>query len=359
MPPMNILQLRAARRNLSFTSQGSSQTLVRCFYCYRIIPFGSTQQNHVAASPECKLVADQVRRAEQRRLELQRHAERGAGNAGTISQQDALRQPNLAQFAPQPMQHAQGLLCSTQTPASTSNPVQPNPSRHNVTVETAPDNDTPFEPMSGLSMAHSSTVHPRAPEPTQQTQQVQQSSHSTQTPAPIPNPVQLNPRRHKVMIKTVPDKDALFEPMSSPSMTHSSTAHPRTPAMAHAQQSLHSTRTPAPNPNPVQPNPRRHKVTIKTVLDEDAPFEPMSSPSMTHSSTARPRTPATVHAQQSLHSTQTPAPTPNPAHPKPKRHKVTIETVPDEDAPFKPMSGLSMSHSSTAHPRTLEPTQRM
>ncbi|KAG9094267.1 hypothetical protein FRC06_010996, partial [Ceratobasidium sp. 370] len=63
----------------------------------------------------------------------------------------------------------------------------------------------------------------------------------------------------------------------------------------------------------------------------------MSGPSMSHSSTARPRAPEpTQHMREPLHSTQIPAPTPNTVRPKPKCYKVTVETVPDEDVLFKP-----------------------
>ncbi|KAG9083719.1 hypothetical protein FRC06_004403, partial [Ceratobasidium sp. 370] len=157
MPALNILRLHAAQNGSSFSTGTSVSAatdspiptrrtphLQRCEYCLRIIPFKSTRQHHIAATPKCRAAEwTKMHEERQQQKELRQTgsldnlyaeaAEHLSGRSRTI----AHTPEQAVDCAPEPV------LERVQEPAveRARELEKPRPKRHRVTVETVPDED--------------------------------------------------------------------------------------------------------------------------------------------------------------------------------------------------------------------------
>ncbi|KAG8716653.1 hypothetical protein FRC08_009076 [Ceratobasidium sp. 394] len=158
MPPMNILHLRASQHALSFSSKvsassqssESTDTLTRCYYCYRILPLGTSRTHHVAATPACRLAEHQEIRAGRARPETQRPAtQQGEPSVeeGQPANQQArgplLKRPRTRESILPASHAATDALAPAPAPDPAPDPANPPSKCRKTTAETARDKGAP------------------------------------------------------------------------------------------------------------------------------------------------------------------------------------------------------------------------
>ncbi|KAG9089328.1 hypothetical protein FRC07_012361, partial [Ceratobasidium sp. 392] len=121
-------------------------------------------------------------------------------------------------------------------------------------------------------------------------------------------------------------------------------------ANSRARQSLRPALRAVPSPDPARPASKRRKVTAETAPREDVPCNTRASPPVAGPSST-PASPAAGESGTRI----------DPAQPAPKRRTVTVETVPDEEAPRivqptnPPIAGPSSGHTPDEAPRIAQP----